>query len=72
MHLVEGWSLFKTPNDTALSLIFVLLTYFGPGMIKTFITLRTGNAWVHALGYHAVAPHVVVDTPLIVRAFGIG
>jgi hypothetical protein len=72
MHLVEGWSLFKTPSDTALSLIFVLLTYFGPGMIKTFITLRTGNAWVHALGYHAVAPHVVVDTPLIVRAFGIG
>ena len=71
MHLVEGWSLFDTPRDTALSLIFVLLTYFGPGMIKTFITLRTGNAWVHALGYHAVAPHVVVDTPIIVRAFAI-
>ncbi|MGH7842365.1 MAG: hypothetical protein ACREQT_12710 [Candidatus Binataceae bacterium] len=71
MHIVEGWSLFATPRETVLSLIFVLLTYFGPGMIKTFITLRTGNAWVHALGYHAIAPHVVVDTPLIVKAFAI-
>ena len=45
--------------------------YFGPGMIKSVITLRTGNAWVHAIGYHAIAPHVVVDAPLIVKAFGI-
>jgi hypothetical protein len=71
MHLVEGWSKFSTPRYTALSLILVLLTYFGPGMIKTFITLRTGNAWVHALAYHAIAPHVAVDTPLIVKVFGI-
>jgi hypothetical protein len=34
----------------------------GPGMFKSFVTPRTGNAWVHALGYHAVAPHVVVGT----------
>jgi hypothetical protein len=33
--------------------------------------LRSGNAWVHALAYHIVAPHVIIDTPLIVRAFGI-
>jgi len=26
---------------------------------------------VHALAYHIVAPHVIIDTPLIVRAFGI-
>jgi hypothetical protein len=71
MHLVEGWSIFATPRDTVLSLIFVLLQYFGPGMIKTFITLRTGNAWVHAIGYHAIAPHVVVDAPLIVTVFGL-
>jgi hypothetical protein len=71
MHLVEGWSVFATPRDAALSLLFVVLGYFGPGMIKTFITLRTGNAWVHAIGYHAIAPHVVVDTPLIAKAFGV-
>lgn len=71
MHVVEGWSAFDTPRDAALSLIFVVLGYLGPGMIKAFVTLRTGNAWVHALGYHAVAPHVIIDTPLIVQAFGI-
>jgi hypothetical protein len=71
MHIVEGWSAFDSPRDTALSLIFVLLQYFGPGMIKSVLTLRTGNAWVHALSYHAVAPHVIVDTPLMVKIFGI-
>jgi hypothetical protein len=53
---------FATPQDTALSLIFVLLAYFGPGMFKSFVTLRPGNDWVHALGYHAVAPRALVDT----------
>jgi hypothetical protein len=71
MHLVEGWSNFSTSRDSALSLIFVFLGYFGPGLFKSFVTLRTGNAWVHALGYHAVAPHVVADTPLIAKAFAI-
>jgi hypothetical protein len=71
MHLVEGWSVFATPREAVLSLLFVLLGYFGPGMIKTFITLRTGNAWVHAIGYHAIAPHVIVDAPLIAKAFGL-
>jgi len=71
MHIVEGWSAFDSPRDTALSLLFVVLQYFGPGMMKSVLTLRTGNAWVHALSYHAVAPHVLVDTPLMVRSFGI-
>lgn len=71
MHIVEGWSNFTTPANTVLSLIFVMFTYFGPGMIKTVLTLRTGNAWVHALGYHALAPHVAIDTPHVVGTFGI-
>jgi hypothetical protein len=71
MHLVEGWSAFDSPRHVALSLLFVLFQYLGPGMMKSVLTLRTGNAWVHALGYHAVAPHVIVDTPLVVKMFGI-
>ena len=71
MHIVEGWSAFDSPRNTAMSLIFVLLQYFGPGMIKSVLTLRTGNAWVHAVSYHSIAPHVIVDTPWMVKIFGI-
>jgi hypothetical protein len=71
MHIVEGWSTFGSPTNATLSLIFVLLQYFGPGMFKSVLTLRTGNAWVHALSYHIIAPHVIVDTPLVIRTFGI-
>ncbi len=71
MHIVEGWSVFDSPRNVSLSLIFVLLQYFGPGMVKSVLTLRTGNAWVHALSYHIIAPHVIVDTPLVVRIFRI-
>jgi hypothetical protein len=49
----------------------VLFTYFGPGMFKSVLTLRTGNAWVHAISYHAIAPHVIIDTPLVVKIFDI-
>jgi hypothetical protein len=25
----------------------LMFQYFGPGIIKSVLTLRTGNAWVH-------------------------
>jgi hypothetical protein len=71
LHLVEGWSIFSSVRLGGLSLLFVFLQYFGPGMIKSVLTLRTGNAWVHAFGYHAVAPHLLIDTPIFVKALAI-
>ena len=42
---------------------------FAKGVIKTVLTLRTGNAWVHVWAYHAVAPHAIADTPSVVKIF---
>jgi hypothetical protein len=72
LHCFDGWLAYTTPSAVALSVIFLFLQYFGPGMIKTVLTLRTGNAWVHVWAYHAIAPHTLADTPLIVRIFRIG
>ncbi len=71
VHMAEAWTNFSTPTNALISIIFMLINYFGAGMIKTVLTLRTGNAWVHAWGYHAFAPHVIIDTPHIVNIFGI-
>lgn len=71
MHLVEGWSLFRTPSESVLSILFVVLSYTGPGMFKSFVTIRTRNAWVHALGYQAIAPHTLADAPMIAKVFAI-
>ena len=67
----KDWSSFRTLSDTALSLLFVFLTYTGPGMFKSFVTLRTSNAWIHAIGYHAVAPNTLLDAPMIAKIFGL-
>lgn len=71
LHLWDSWVLFDTPTNALLSLIFLAFTYFGPGMIKTYLTVRTGNAWVHVWAYHAFAPHTLVDTPHMVDVFRI-
>lgn len=71
LHLVEGWSLFTNWRLGTLSVVFVFLQYLGPGMIKSVLTLRTGNAWVHVWGYHAVAPHLLIDTPIFVKALAL-
>jgi hypothetical protein len=69
MHLFESWTLYDTPAHSALSVLVVFLFFFPPGIMKSFLTLRTGNAWVHLWGFHAISPHVTVDTPLVVADF---
>jgi hypothetical protein len=54
-----------------LSVIVAFLTFFPPRVMKSFLTIRTGNAWVHMWGFHAVSPHVTVDIRLIVADFHI-
>ncbi len=71
MHFFDGWTNFHSLSDTILSIMFLLLLYVGPGMFKAFVTLRTGNAWVHVWSYHAIAPHTLIDTPHMVEIFQI-
>lgn len=71
LHIFEYWTVYDSLTNGILSVLFVFLQFGFPGLVKSFLTLRTGNAWVHLWAYHAIAPHVTVDTPLIVRIFGI-
>lgn len=71
LHAFDGWTSYASLEGSALSVGLLVLQYFVPGMFKSFLTLRTGNAWVHAWAYHAIAPHVWADTPLIVRVLGL-
>ncbi len=71
LHFSDGWTNLASPTDALLSALYVLLFYTAPGMFKTFITLRTGNAWAHVWAYHAIAPHTLIDTPMFVKIFGI-
>ncbi|HKA67870.1 MAG TPA: hypothetical protein VKG85_02000 [Actinomycetes bacterium] len=71
LHLWDAWTVFNSPRSAVLSVIFLLFTYFGPGMIKAVLTVRTGNAWVHVLAYHALAPHTLGDTTHMVEVFDI-
>jgi hypothetical protein len=71
MHVFESWTRYDTLSHSVLSVIVVFLFFFPPGVMKSFLTIRTGNAWVHMWGFHAISPHVTVDTRLIVRDFDI-
>jgi hypothetical protein len=72
LHIFEYWTRYDSVPHALLSVITVLLTFGPPGLMKSYLTLRTANAWVHLWGYHAITPHVTGDTPMIVDAFGIG
>jgi hypothetical protein len=71
LHVFESWTRYDSVNHSVLSVIFVFLTFFPPGLVKSFLTMRTGNAWVHVWAFHAIAPHVTIDTRLIVKDFHI-
>ena len=71
LHFFEAWTTFSSVAGAVVSVLLLLLQYFAPGMLKSVLTLRTGNAWVHVWGYHALAPHTLIDTPHIVEAFKI-
>lgn len=71
VHLFEYWTVYDSAPHSALSAIFILLTFVNPGLVKSYLTVRTGNAWVHLWGFHAIAPHVTSDAPMIVDIFGI-
>jgi uncharacterized membrane protein (DUF2068 family) len=69
LHVWDAWTVFTSPANGLLSVIFLFFTYFGPGMMKTVLTVRTGNAWTHVWAYHAVAPHTLIDAPHVVHIF---
>lgn len=69
VHAFESWAAYDTLPNGLLSVFFIGMQYFGPGVVKSVLTLRTGNAWVHVWAYHAFAPHVTLDTTNIVSIF---
>jgi hypothetical protein len=71
IHIFESGTRYDSIGAAAMSLTFVYLLFFPAGLMKSFLTWRTGNAWVHVWAYHAISPHVTVDTRLIVSDFGI-
>ena len=71
LHIFEYWTIYDTLTNSVLSIAFVFLQFLGPGMIKSFLTLRTGNAWVHVWAYHAISPHISFDTPNVVKYFNL-
>jgi hypothetical protein len=70
-HIFEAWTQYSSVARGVSSLMLVYLTFFPAGLMKSFLTVRTGNAWVHLWAYHAISPHVTIDTRLVVHDFNI-
>ncbi|WP_141935647.1 hypothetical protein [Microbacterium sp. SLBN-154] len=70
LHTADGWTDYSSIPSAVVSFSLVFITYFGPGALKAYLTLRTTNAWVHAWAYHAVAPHLWADAPMFARMAG--
>ena len=71
IHIFESGTRYDSIGAATMSLAFVYLLFIPAGLMKSFLTWRTGNAWVHVWAYHAISPHVTVDTRLIVSDFRI-
>lgn len=71
VHFFDSWAVYTSAVGVFASVGFLILQYFVPGLVKSVLTIRSGNAWVHLWAYHAVAPHVLIDTPHFVETFGI-
>lgn len=71
MHVFEAWAVYDSATNALLSVFFLMFQYVPPGIVKSVLTLRTGNAWVHVWAYHAIAPHTHVDAPNAVDIFEI-
>ncbi len=48
MHSFEAWAVYDSLEGASLSILFLAFQDVPPGMVKSVLTLRTGNAWVHA------------------------
>jgi hypothetical protein len=70
-HIFESWTQYGSLTQSVSSLMLVYLTFFPARLMKSFLTARTGHAWVHLWAYHAISPHVTIDTRLIVKDFNI-
>jgi hypothetical protein len=55
LHVFESWTRYDSVAHAVLSVIFVFLIFFPPGVMKSFLTMRTGNAWVRVWGFHAIS-----------------
>jgi len=55
VHCFEAWTLWNSLENAVLSVVFLMFQYFGPGMVKSVLTIRTGNAWVHVWSYDSLA-----------------